>query len=289
LYLSATLAFTASAVLQVAAKVGVRMIMTKRSGVTFAMSVALMATVLVAMSSRPAAAATAGQLSPDTVPGAPFIQAEAASSRLLNFAGYEWTVKNSTYPIGPGPNIFDVDGPFVDSSGALHLQIVKTRAGWQSSEVILDRTLGYGTYRWSVEGPVSTLDPNVVFALFTYDAAITPPANGEIDFEASRFAKAKDRTNAQYVVQPYEKQGNLRRITLPKRNVTTYVMTWLPGRVIFSADSLPSWTNSSSSVPKNSTEQVHMSLWLFRGLRPSNGKPVSVKVTHFQFTPLHRS
>jgi hypothetical protein len=28
-----------------------------------------------------------------------------------------------------------------------------------------------------------------------------------------------------------------------------------------------------------------MSLWLFRGAAPSNGKPVSVNVTSFTFTP----
>jgi hypothetical protein len=261
--------------------------MTRRSAVTIAMSMGLTATVLVAMSG-PAAAASTGQLNSATVPGAPFAQVSGAS-RLLSFAGYKWTVKSSTYPIGPGPNIFDSNGPFVDSSGALHLQIVKAKAGWESSEVVLDRSLGYGTYSWTVEGPVSTLDPNVVFALFTFDATNTPPSNGEIDFEASRFARAKDQTNAQYVVQPYEKRGNLRRITLRKSDVTTLTMTWRPGRVTFSADSLPQWTNSSSSVPTNSTERVHMSLWLFRGLRPSNQKPVSVKVTAFRFTPLHRS
>jgi hypothetical protein len=261
--------------------------MTRRSALSIAISVGLMATMLVAMSG-PAAATTPGLLGSATVPGAPYTQA-AGSSKLLTFAGYNWIVKTSTSPIGPGPNIFDAYGPFVDSSGALHLQIVKTKRAWESSEVILNRSLGYGTYRWTVEGPVATLDPNVVFALFTYDATKTPPSNGEIDFEASRFARAKDHTNAQYVVQPYEKRGNLLRISLPKSNVTTYVMMWRPGRVTFSADSLPQWTNDSSSVPTSSTEQVHMSLWLFRGQRPSNQKPVSVKVTGFQFTPLGRS
>ena len=258
--------------------------MTRRSGLTIAMSVGLMATVL-GVTSGPAAA-SAGQPSPAEVPGAPYAPAPAGSSRMLTFAGYEWTVKSSTSPVGPGPNIFDAKGPFVDSSGALHLQIVKTAAGWESSEVILNPTLGYGTYRWTVDGPLSTLDPHVVCALFTYDESDTPPSNGEMDFEASRFDYTEEPTNAQYAVQPYKLAGNLYRITLPNSQVTTVMMKWLPGRVTYSADSLPAWTNSSSSVPTNSTEQVHMSLWLFRGAAPSNGKPVSVKVTDFHFKPL---
>jgi hypothetical protein len=256
--------------------------MTRRSGMTIAMSVGLMATVLCATSGSAGAVASPGQLSAAAVPGAPFAQASSAST--LDFAGYPWTVKSSTSPVGPGPNVFDANGPFVDSSGALHLQIVQTPTGWESSEVILDPTLGYGTYRWTVDGPLSTLDPNVVFSLFTYDDSDTSPSNREIDFEASRFADAGEPTNAQYVVQPYETPGNLRRITLPASDVTTVVMTWLPGSVSFSAGSLPPWTNSTSSVPTSSTEQVHMSLWSFFGAPPSNGLPVSVEVTDFRFT-----
>jgi hypothetical protein len=211
----------------------------------------------------------------------------------LHFAGYTWQVKSSTSPIGPGPNIFDAKGPRVDASGAMRLRIVKVGSTWESSEVVLDPTLGYGTYVWRVHGPVASLDPNVVLALFTYDTSDTSPSNREIDFEASRFGTASQPTNAQYVVQPYETPGNLQRITIPSGETTTVSMTWVPGRVTFSgftvkgkkAYPLPSWTNTSTSVPTSATEQVHMSLWLFRGAAPSNGKPVSVNVTSFTFTP----
>jgi hypothetical protein len=213
----------------------------------------------------------------------PITEVPADSPSTLTFAGYQWTVKSSTTPVGPGPNLYDAAGPFVDSSGALHLQILQTAAGWQSSEVILNPILGYGTYRWTVNGQLSTLDPNVVMALFTYDQSDTPPWDGELDFEASRFANAGDPTNAQYVVQPYTTAGNLQRITLSNSAVHTVTMTWLPGSVTYSADSLSPWANRSSSVPTNSTEQIHMSLWLFRGSAPTNGQPVSVAVTGFQF------
>ncbi len=257
------------------------MVMTRRSGAAIAMSLGLAVMSLGAMNGS-AWAARARSPSTAAVPSVP--SARDTGSSTLQFAGYPWTVKSSTSPVGPGPNVFDATGPFVDSSGALHLQIVKTATGWESSEVILEPTLCYGTYRWTVDGRLSTLDSNVVFALFTYDDSGTSPSNREIDFEASRFTEAGEPTNAQYVVQPSETPGNLQRITLPSSNINTITMTWLPGTVTFSADSLPLWTNSSSSVPTSSTEQVHMSLWSFQGAPPSNGQPVSVEVTDFQFT-----
>jgi len=268
--------------MRLAAKVAFRMVMTRPSRVVNVLAVGLMAMVLCCTMNGSAGAAGAGPLGAATAPGAHFVPSANAST--LDFAGYAWTVKGSTTPIAPGPNIFDPAGPFVDSSGALHLQIVKNGTEWESSEVILNPTLGYGTYRWTVDGPLSTFDPNVVFALFTYDGTDTPPSDGELDFEASRFADAGDPTNAQYVVQPYETPGNVQRITLSNSNATTVTMTWLPGSVTFSANALPPWTNHSSSVPTNSTEQVHMSLWLFQGAPPTNGQPVSVEVTNFGFT-----
>jgi hypothetical protein len=163
---------------------GFQMIVTRRSGVTIALSLTLMTATVLCVVSGSAGAASAGQVGPAAVPSAHF--AETSGLSTLDFAGYPWTVKSSTSPTGPGPNIFDAAGPFVDPSGALHLQIVKTTAGWESSEVILNPTLGYGTYRWTVEGPLSTLDPNVVLSLFTYDDSDTSPSNREMDFEASR-------------------------------------------------------------------------------------------------------
>jgi hypothetical protein len=220
-------------------------------------------------------------------------QSVAPPAADLKFAGYTWAVKSSTTPIGPGPNLFDPNGPYVDSSGYMHLRILKTALGWESSEVILKPSLGYGTYHWSVIGPVAVLNPSVVLALFTYDSTNPTPWNREIDFEASRFSIPGNPTNAQYVVQPYTTPGNLKRILIPKGGVTEVTLRWTPGRVAYFGDAGPSgqlasfqpWTNISSSVPTHGAEQVHMSLWLFQGAAPTKGQPVSVRVSSFTFTP----
>ena len=104
------------------------MIMVSRSGIAaFATSLVLLASVLCATGGS-AGAADVRQVSAAIVPGAPY--AETSGSSMLDFAGYPWTVKSSTAPIGPGPNLFDATGPFIDPSGALHLQIVHVAAGW---------------------------------------------------------------------------------------------------------------------------------------------------------------
>ena len=247
-------------------------------------AMAPLALALPALDAPPAGATATPALSPAR---------PAAPPGIVTFDGYPWTVKASPSPIGPGPNLFAADGPRVDASGALHLRIMDTASGWESSEVVLGPTLGYGTYRWALRGPVSTLDPNVVLGLFTYDSSDTSSSNREIDFEASRLGDVWATSNAQFVVQPWSTPGNLRQFTLAQGLVTTVSWTWLPGQVTFSAQvtkadgrTLPtqSWTSRSSSVPDSSTEQVHMNLWLFRGAPPSNGKPVSITVTSFQFT-----
>jgi hypothetical protein len=221
-------------------------------------------------------------------------QSVATPAADLKFAGYTWAVKSSTTLIGPGPNLFDANGPYVDSSGYMHLRILKTALGWESSEVVLKPSLGYGTYHWTVLGPVAILNPSVVLALFTYDSTNSTPSNREIDFEASRFSGLFNRTTAQYVVQPYTTPGNLKRILIPKGGVTEVTLRWTPGRVAYSGEAgqsghlapLQSWTNISSSVPNHGAEQVHMSLWLFRGAAPTKGKAVSVRVSSFTFTPV---
>ncbi len=259
------------------------MLKIKRSQMMIATTVVLVVSVSGALRA-PAYGATSAHSVPASL-GSPRSARTEGSFRTLSFAGYQWSVKSSTSPIGPGPNTFDTYGPFVDSSGDLHLRVFEEDGIWECSEVILDSALGYGTYRWTVDGPVANLDPNVVFAAFTWDDADTPPAHKEMDFEASRFTHPTERTNAQYVVQPNGQHGNRARITLPNPNVTRVVMTWLPGRVTFSADSLPPWTNNSSWVPVAGGAQVHMNLWLFHGVPPTNKKRVSVVVTAFHFTP----
>src|SRR4029453_2522245 len=133
--------------------------------------------------------------------------------RTVEFSGYTWQVKSSEEGVGPGPNYFSdsPDNVWVDSSGLLHLKLTYLKGRWYCAELINTQSLGLGRYSFQLGSPVSDLDPNVVLGLFTWSDY---PAynNREIDIESSRGANADAVTNGRYVVQPYRRTGNLRRI-----------------------------------------------------------------------------
>lgn len=223
-------------------------------------------------------------------------RAAGAAPRTLQFSGYAWQVKSSASPVGPGPNVFSPSGPYVDSSGNLHLRIRRTASGqWTSSEVFGESTMGYGTYQWTVKGPLSSLDPNVVLGLFTYDStASAPPSAREIDFEVARWGStAAKADNADYVVQPVT-SSTADYFRLPRGATLTVGYDWTAGQVVFSgsevtstggAVDLPTYTVSGAAVPTPGNEVVHMNLWLFQGQAPVNAKAVSVVIDRFTFTP----
>jgi hypothetical protein len=273
---------------------GHEVIRTKRAVVAIVASAGWMTMSLGGGFAGSAEAATVDTSAPSVPAGAPSTVPAVVAPSVLSFAGYSWTVKSSTSPVGPGPNIFDPNGPFVDLGGAMHLRILRSRLGWASSEVFLNQTLGYGTYTWTIHGPLAILDPNVVLGLLTYDDSNSSPSHREIDFEASRWGYPSNTANAQYVVQPSYIPGNLTAITIPKGLRTTVSFTWTPGSVAFFGETvllngrtvaLPSSKVTSPSVPNSSTEKVHMNLWLVGGAPPSNGSLVNVAVTGFQFSP----
>lgn len=204
--------------------------------------------------------------------------------------GVTWQVKTSRSPVGPGPNLFDKANVWVDANGNLHLRIARSAAGtWSCAEIIGPTTYGYGTYSFQLASPVNALDPNVVLGLFTWSDK-APYAHREIDIEFARWGSASDPTNAQYVVQPYDKAGHLVRFTQPATSASLHRFSWHAGRVVwdsFDVNGVPitSYNYAGSDVPKSGDERVHLNLWLFNGASPVNAQPVEVVLSSFAFTP----
>jgi hypothetical protein len=212
----------------------------------------------------------------------------------VSFDGETWLIKAAKRQMGPGPNLFSASNVRRTDDGALHLSITKSGRTWSCAEVILDHALGYGTYEWTVSGPVDQLDRNVVLGLFTWeDAPSSSPTNREIDIELARWGSSTDPTNAQYVVQPYDNPGNLQRFAVPAATSVTLRFTWSPGQVVAGGSArlsdgstvqLQSWTNTGPDVPTPANERVHMNLWLYDGKAPSDSKPVDITLTDFTYT-----
>lgn len=229
----------------------------------------------------------------------------------LPFAGRTWTIKQSNSPVGPGPNRFSASSNNVWSDAAgLHLTIRKSGSIWYSTEVILNDSLGYGTYMFQTTSRQDILDANATFGAFTWDSAggdtIPDNPNREIDFEDGRWGNAADPTSSQVVVQPYYLNGNLKRVTLPDLSedaALTRFFTWSPGKVEFyslrghhSPTNFPAESvihhyvyianGTSRRVPTPGAENFRFNLWLFQSTAPAENQPVEVVVNDFAFLPL---
>ncbi len=234
-----------------------------------------------------------------------------AAAVSLNFAGRTWNIKQSTTAVGPGPNRFSANpnDVWVDAAG-LHLTIHKYSNVWYSTEVILNESLGYGTYVFQTSSRQDILNPNATFGAFTWDTfggdTIPDNPNREIDFEDGRWSNPADPTNSQVVVQPYYRSANLRRITLPDLSEDadlTRFFTWSPGKVEFytlrgqhTPTSFPPEAvihhyeyidnGVNRLVPTPGRENFRFNLWLFRGTPPAGDQPVEVVINDFAYLPL---
>jgi len=209
----------------------------------------------------------------------------------IMWAGHSWQVKSSQSRVGPGPNYFSAstENVWADASGRLHLRVTYRNGRWSCAEIIGTQTLGYGTYLFRIASTVDTLDPNVVLGLFTWSDKAAY-AHREIDLEFARWGNGVDPTNAQYVVQPYDRAGNLHRLTQPVGAApTAHGFSWRSGSVAFASSDLVGWDHEwayvGSDVPRSGGETVRLNLWLFGGAPPSNGQEVEVVVEDFDFTP----
>ena len=151
----------------------------------------------------------------------------------LRFSGYDWKVRTVSAARGGLNNLYDADNAWTDESGALHLRISSKPAGWTCAQVVLVRSLGYGTYNFVIRD-TAHLDPSVVLSLHTYDDSASDQHFREWDIEIGRWGRTASRENAQFGIQPFYVPGNLARFTeLP--GALTYSMLWEPGRAVFKA------------------------------------------------------
>ena len=224
------------------------------------------------------------------------VNANARAAATIQFSGYTWNVRNSTG--GPGPNTFNGSNAWVDSNGWLHLKISKnTSTGkWNCAEIYSAQNFGYGTYQWQVEGAIGSLDKNIVLGLFNYSGN---DRFDEMDIEFARWGNSA-WPNLNYTVYPAtgttgkSPWSYTKNFTLTGGTYTTHRFTRNSSSVVFKSMngfynddtnlfasatcSSPTWSISTLGMP------VHMNLWLFDGLAPSDSKEVEIIIHNFKFT-----
>jgi hypothetical protein len=209
--------------------------------------------------------------------------------KVLSFSGYDWEVREIPSDRG-GANDYDRENAWTDSEGSLHLKLARREERWTSAEVILTRSLGYGTYVFSVRD-VSHLDPAAAFGMLTWDDQGAGQNHREMDIEISQWGDRKI-PNAQYVLQPYYVPANVARFSAPAGTLT-HSLRWEPGRALFTtlrgsrhAGGPPIATHEfTAGVPTPGTERVRMNLYFFRFAPAPPQREVEVVVERFQYLP----
>jgi hypothetical protein len=157
--------------------------------------------------------------------------------------------------------------------------------------VNLTRSLGYGTYSFTVED-TSTLEPAVVFGMFMWDYSTDQQSNREFDIEISRWGNP-DSQNAQFVVQPNYAAMNLSRFAAPAGKVR-YTFFWEPGRVTMVASRANRGAQAvsrhvfTSEIPRPGSESIRMTLYVYWGKNGNSAglqRPAEVVVDEFHFLP----
>ena len=162
------------------------------------------------------------------VPGA---SSSETLHRTIQFSGYDWTVRAAPSDRGGNNNEYDPSNAWTDSGGALHLRIAGPPGKWTGAQVILTRSLGYGTYRLVVRD-LSNLEPAAVLAMYTLSDVGAASANRnprEWDIEVGRWGDPSSK-NARYAMPPFSVGQNTAWFTVPSGTLT-YEVRWEPGKV----------------------------------------------------------
>jgi hypothetical protein len=212
-------------------------------------------------------------------------------SKTIHFSGYDWAVRATGSDRGGEANAYDVSNAWVDDKGFLHLRTAQLNGRWTCAEVGLTRSLGYGTYKFTVQDSTH-LPPSTVATLLTFDDEQTQNSASEIDIELSRWGDPK-RKNAQFVIQPYYVPENVFRFESPAGAVT-HSFHWEPGRITFQsgrgaaqapADRTVASHSFSSGVPVPAKETVRMNLYDFQHSHHPSQPPAEVVIEKFEYLP----
>jgi hypothetical protein len=209
-------------------------------------------------------------------------------SSPLYFSGYEWAVRRTPGTPGGARNLYSPANAWVNKQGFLHLRIAREGNSWTAAEVVLSRSLGYGSYRFMLRD-ISHFEPSVVLAISTWDDA---GPYREMDIEVSRWGELGGK-NAQFVVQPYYIPANVVRFLVPAGPVACS-FTWEPGRVSFDASRAPAHGDKpgdiaahvfTSGIPSPGTETVRLNLYVFDTPRSHLQHEVEVIFEKFEYLP----
>jgi hypothetical protein len=207
-------------------------------------------------------------------------------SRTLHFSGYDWNVRSAGSDRGGAPRFYDPGNAWTDAKGFLHLKMEERNGEWYCAEINLNRSLGYGTYRFLVED-VSHVGPSAALGMFTFDEGSVEETRNELDIEVSRWGDP-DRENTQYVVQPFYVPANVYRFNAPAGTLT-HSVRWEPGSAEFRTTrgetGIVNEKTFTIGIPKSTGQTVHIDLYDFHYSKSSIHQPAEVVLEKFEYLP----
>jgi hypothetical protein len=217
---------------------------------------------------------------------------QLAPTKPLQFSGYDWTVRTIASDRGGKNNLYGSDNAWTDASGALHLRIKKRDGRWSCAEVVLTRSLGYGTYIL-VTRDTSHLEPAAVLSMNTFDEWAGEQNFRELDVAFSRWGDAGSKSNAQFEIQPFYVPGNVAPFTAPAGTLT-HSMHWESGRASFktvrgsftqTGGPVVSEHDFTSGVPSPGQEKIYLAFYVVASDKTPLQKESEVVVEKFEYLP----
>ena len=212
-------------------------------------------------------------------------------SKTIHFSGYDWIVQASSSNRGGEDNAYDPDNVWTDQKGYLHLRMAERNGQWSCAELRLSRSLGYGSYIFTVQDSAH-MGPSAVLGMFTFDPVRSGDFHNEVDIELSRWGNPSSK-NAQFVVQPFYVAENVSRFTVPA-GVVTHMFRWEPENVSFKS-ALGTTIGSGvkplnehvfvSSIPTPGDEVVHIDLYEYHHSKNLAPQPAEVVIEKFEYLP----
>jgi len=214
-----------------------------------------------------------------------------AVPKTIRFSGYDWNVRSVEGNRGGIQRQYDTENVWLDAQGLMHLKATRSGDGWICSEVNLNRSLGYGTYRFQIRN-IAHLEPAANLSLFTWLEDSPDNDHHELDINIGQRGDRENK-NVEYVMQPYYVASNVYRFEAPAGPVT-YAFDWEPESVSFEAWRGVSRPNSSqrisehtfvSNIPPVGGETAHMNLCPFGFPKVALQRDAEVVIERFQYLP----
>lgn len=210
--------------------------------------------------------------------------------KVIHFSGYDWDVSSSLVDRGGQPCDYDPDGVWVDEKGALHLRTGPREGRWRCAGISLNRSLGYGMYRFVISD-TARLPISPVLAIFTRTDAEEASYRTGLGLQFSRWGKSAE-LNADYVVSPYYVPGHVAHFIVPPGQMT-HTVRWSPEMAefkTFAGTALKPTTLVNdhvfrSGVPVASFERVRLDFYDFQHSKSALKEPVEVVVQKFDYLP----